>query len=135
MHTDHATLNSAIGWALGGGGLVALGGGVKWFWTKITTSRASREAKLDAREAEYVSKIEGRLKAVELLVDQQTKIIESQGKELERHRLAIALLVNDVAHHRPGATVLEQAKAILGAAFPLMMPTPAGINDLAAQIE
>ena len=135
IHTGDATINSTVGWALSGGGLVVIGGALKWLWDKITTLRATREARLEAREREYVAKIEARLKAVELLVGEQAKTIYDQGRELERHRLAIALLVNDVGTHRPTATVLDQVRAILGDAFPLVVPNPAEIADLAAQIE
>jgi len=132
--SDHPD-NTLIAWLLGGGGLVAAGSGLKWLWDKVIRHRAEREAKIDAREDEYVTKMEARLAKVEQTMGQQATQIHEQSVELERHRLALALLVNDVAAHRPSALVLHQVRAILGQAFPLPFPTPNDVSDLASRIE
>lgn len=106
-----------IAWLLGGGGLVALGGGVKWLWDKISNARATRERKIEAREDGYVKKIEARLAQVE-------SMLTAQAREIERHRLSIALLVAEVARTHPTAPVLAQVERILGDAFPLHIGIP-----------
>lgn len=128
MPSDQTMITTAIGWALGGGGLVALGGGIKWLFDTIVNRRATREEKIEERESGYVKKLEERLAVVEHTVAQQ-------AAELERHRIALALMVADVARHRPNATVLRQVQEILGTAFPLVVPTPPDMTDLAARIE
>ena len=98
------------------GGLIALGtmigGGVRWLWVRIAESRETRDAKVSEREEGYVRKLEARLEAVE-------EQVRSQGQELERHKLALALLVGEVTRNNPGAAVLAQVGKILGDAFPL----------------
>lgn len=102
-------------WLLGGGGLIALGSGLKWLWDKVAEARASRERKIEKREAAYVTKLEERLSKIE--------------KQLDENSLAIALLVADIARREPGAAVLRQVQKILGASFPLQVGMPDSIHD------
>ena len=124
-----------LGWLFGGGGLVAIGAGLKWLWDKVINHRASREAKIEAREHEYVKKLEERLDDLEALVGKQGKALTEQGEELGRHRVAIMLLVNNTRAKNPKDPVLQQVRDILGKAFPVQMPVPDDITDLAARIE
>lgn len=116
--------NSVASWMLGGGGLIAFGSGLKWAWDKISNWRASREAKLEAREDEYVKKLEERLVAVE-------KLAEHHSGELERHRLALGILIAKECRTDPNSTELMQVRAILGASFPVHL-TP---TDMQASLD
>lgn len=104
------------------GGVVAIGAGLKWTWDKLTTLRATREAKLSAREEEYVAKMEARLAAAE-------KRLDDQEAELERHRIALAILVAKEARTNPGSAELLQVQSILGTAFPLHLSIPADMTE------
>lgn len=134
-HPNPSMLETAIGWALGGGGLVALGGGIKWLWDKIANARASREARIEERETDYVTKIEARLSMLEKKIEHQDVKIEHQERELANHRSAIALLVAEVARTNPSAAVLHQVGQLLGSSFPFSIQMPPDITDLAQQIE
>lgn len=104
-----------------GGGILSAGWGLKWAWDKISNWRVSREAKLEAREESYVAKLEARLSAVET-------ILATQGEELERHRLALGILIAKEARIDPHSTELMQVRAILGASFPLHL-TPTDMTE------
>ena len=124
-----------VEWALGGGGLIALGGGLRWAWDSLFKHSAERELKIEKREDHYVAQLEERLDALETTMRDQSRVITEQGKELERHRVAISLLIHDVDFHRPGATVLKQVQDILGSAFPISLSTPKDMTDLTARME
>lgn len=116
-------------WLAGGGGLVVIGGGVKWLWDamwgrsdKRTLALDAREAKLDAEEAAAVHDLKERLTSIE-------GTVAAQGKELEAHRIALHILVAKVARDEPTAPELQQVADILGSAFPLHLHVPADMND------
>ena len=112
---------------LWGGGLISIGAGGRWLIEKWTKWRASREARLEAREDEYVKKLEARLAAVE-------GVVTAQGKELESHRVAIAILIAKVAREDPSAPELMQVRDILGSAFPIHVHLPADMREQLASI-
>lgn len=109
-------------WLLGGGGLLVLGGGIKWLWDRIFGRLDKRQADLDAKEAAIVRKMEERLKALE-------QRVEEQGVELEAHRISIHILVAKVRRDDPDAPELMQVGEILGAAFPLHLRVPTDMID------
>lgn len=121
-------------WLFAGGGMLALGGGVKWLWDalwgradKRDKALDAREAKLDLEEAAAVQDLKLRLTAIEGQV-------AAQGKELEARRIAIHVLVAKVARDDPTAPELKQVADILGSAFPLHLHVPTDMSDTLGRI-
>lgn len=119
------------GWDIGGivGGIVAVlgavGAAIKWLWDRSTESRATREARIDAKEDEYVARLEKRLGVLEARVTHQ-------DEELRKHAMALGILIAKVGRDDPDAPELATVARILGESFPLMTATP---SDMIAAIE
>lgn len=117
----------AVSWLFGGGGLVAIGYGLRWLWEKITGLRETREAKLAKREAELEKRVNDRLGHLE------TEIAGLKDEQ-EKSRVVIGILVAKVARDDPEAPELKQVERILGAAFPIAFGLPAEMREQLAQI-
>lgn len=117
-------------WALGGGGLIAIGGGVKWLWDALwgradrrSAALDAREAKLDAEEAAAVQDLKERLTSIE-------GTVAAQGKELEAHKIALHILLVKVTRDDPTAPELKMVADLLGSAFPLHLHVPQDMGDM-----
>ncbi|MDX3908432.1 MAG: hypothetical protein QHC67_01240 [Sphingobium sp.] len=123
---------STLQWLLGGGGLVAIGGGVSWLWTQLTGWNSSRKAELDAREAKLNEEEAAAVKDLKERLGKVEDTVMAQGKALEAHRIAIHVLVAKVARDDPRAPELKQVADILGSAFPIHLQVP---DDMTATLQ
>jgi hypothetical protein len=124
-----------LGWLLGGGGLLAIGSGLKWLWDKATGLKNSRETKLEKREAEYVAKLEERL-------DELEQRIEDQGKEIKRssERATLAgrfciMALDELESVKPGSIVVTHGRQMLRREFPELFSIEALPASIRAQLE
>lgn len=122
MMADEPTI-SLTKWLASGGA----GGGLVWLWTQFKQYRKSRAARLEEREEKYVAKLEARLDALE-------KTVDHQGEELEKHRIALGILIAKEERIDPGSAELRMVRAILGTAYPVMPSTPQDMRDMLDKI-
>lgn len=108
-----------------------------------------RERTLAAREAEYDAKLERRLsdlesgleacKAREEKAEQHAKSMNAQLKRVlavqDRQRRVITLFGDEMHKLSPGNPVIETARAILNAAFPIDPDLPAEWDELWGQLD
>lgn len=115
------TPNNMVDWFLAAP-LVAVGAGIwagiKWVWDRVMKARATREEKIEAREHDYVAKIEARIEELEVN-DRQ------RAKENVALRLAFEIVAAEVRRTDPDNPGLKRAEALLTAAFGVPMETPA----------
>lgn len=115
------TPNNMIDWFLAAP-LVAVGAGIwagfKWLWDRILKARATREEKIEAREHEYVQRLEADIK--ELKANDRQR-----AKENVALRLSFEIVAAEVRRTDPDNPGLKRAEALLTAAFGVPMETPA----------
>lgn len=105
----------------------AIGAGFKWVWDRVINGRATREAKIEAREHTYVKKLEDRIEKLELANQQGSK-------ERVALRLAFEVVAAEVRRTNPDSSELKRAEAILTVAFGIPMETPADMITALAKM-
>lgn len=124
------TPNSMFDWFLAAP-IAAVGAGLwaafKWLWDRVMKMRASREARIEAREHEYVKKLEARITELE-------RNDHQRAKENVALRLAFEVVAAEVRRTNPDSSELKRAEAILTAAFGMPMDTPADMISALAKM-
>ena len=93
-------------WLFAGGGLLALGAGMKWLWDAIFSRLDKREAELERKEEEHVTALKERVSALEALVT-------NQGEELRRLSLGLGILIAKEQRNEPESVELQQVMNII----------------------
>ena len=122
--------SSMIEWFLAApllGIAAAFGASFKWVWDRVVKARATREAKIEAREQGYVQKLEARIAELE-------KNDHQRAKENVALRLAFEVVAAEVRRTNPESIELKRAEAILTAAFGVPMDTPADMVAALAKL-
>jgi hypothetical protein len=100
-------------WLFVGGGVLAIGGGIKWLWDAFFSRLDKREKDIETREHELEQKEAKRVQVLSERVATLEKIVESQGEELRRVHLALGILVAKEARREPGSEELKQVTQVL----------------------
>jgi hypothetical protein len=91
--------------------LASIGGGVKFLFGRAER----REKALDAKEGDFVKRLEGRVAALEI--------------ENRKIWLVIGYVVPALHAHDPASPALKAAAQILGDAYPVDLSTPQDMTD------
>lgn len=98
--------NDVINWLFAGGGLIAIGAGIKWLWDSIFAQIDKREAAIEEKEEAHVSALKERVTALEALVGNQTE-------ELRRLTLALSIFIAKEQKNEPDSVELKQVMNIM----------------------
>ena len=99
-------MNATFEWLLGGGGLLALGAGIKWLYDKFFERLDKREAAIEEKEEAHVSALKERVTVLEALVS-------NQGEELRRLTLALGILIAKEQKNEPDSIELKQVTSVI----------------------
>lgn len=102
-----------IQWLFGAGGLLAIGGGVRWLWASFFARLDKREKSLEAREHELEIKEAERVRVLSERVTVLEGALEKQGEELRRVHLALGVLIAKEMRLAPDSEELKQVTRIL----------------------
>lgn len=115
-------------WATTGGGILAVGAGLKWLWGQITARMDKRTAELDRREEELEEREEQRVRELSERVEGLESTVARQGEELHRLYAALNILVAKEERTDPGSVELRRVREILingvAAVFPVPLAPP-----------
>lgn len=98
--------SDATNWLFAGGGLLAIGAGLKWLWDAIFSRLDKREAEIERKEEEHVTALKDRVSALEALV-------ANQGEELRRLSLGLDILIAKERRNEPESIELQQVMNII----------------------
>lgn len=98
--------SDATNWLFAGGGLLAIGAGLKWLWDAIFSRLDKREAEIERKEEEHVTSLKERVSALEALV-------ANQGEELRRLSLGLDILIAKERRNEPESIELQQVMNII----------------------
>ncbi len=98
--------SDATNWLFAGGGLLAIGAGLKWLWDAIFSRLDKREAEVERREEEHVTALKERVSVLEELVTRQ-------GEELRRLSLGLDILIAKERRNEPESIELQQVMNII----------------------
>ena len=98
--------NDAINWLFAGGGLIAIGAGIKWLYDKFFERLDKREAAIEQKEEAHVSALKERVTVLEALVS-------NQGEELRRLTLGLGILIAKEQKNEPDSIELKQVMNII----------------------
>ena len=105
----------------------ALGASIKWIWDRVMKARATREAKIEAREHEYVKKLEARIEELE-------KNDHQRARENRALWVAFEIVASEVRRDDPDNPELKRAELILTKAFGVSVDKPADIISTLAKM-
>ena len=100
-------------WLFVGGGVLAIGGGIRWLWDAFFSRLDKREKAIEARENELEAKEAERVKALTERVTILEGALEKQGEELRRVHLALGVLIAKEMRLDPDSEELKQVTRIL----------------------
>ncbi len=98
--------SDATNWLFAGGGLLAIGAGLKWLWDAIFSRLDKREAEIERKEEEHVTALKERVSVLEALVT-------NQGEELRRLSLGLGILIAKERRNEPESIELQQVMNII----------------------
>lgn len=98
--------DATTNWLFAGGGLLAIGAGLKWLWDAIFSRLDKREAEIERKEEEHVTSLKERVTALEALVT-------NQGEELRRLSLGLDILIAKERRNEPESIELQQVMNII----------------------
>ncbi len=104
--------DATTNWLFAGGGLLAIGAGLKWLWDAIFSRLDKREAEVERKEEEHVTALKERVSALEALV-------ANQGEELRRLSLGLDILIAKEQRNEPESVELQQVMNIIATGDPL----------------
>jgi len=104
--------SDATNWLFAGGGLLAIGAGLKWLWDAIFSRLDKREAEIERKEEEHVTALKERVSVLEALVT-------NQGEELRRLSLGLDILIAKERRNEPESIELQQVMNIIATGDPL----------------
>ena len=104
--------DQASDWLFAGGGLLALGAGMKWLWDAIFSRLDKREAEIERKEEAHVTALKERVSVLEGLVTRQ-------GEELRRLSLGLDILIAKEQRNEPESVELQQVMNIIATGDPL----------------
>lgn len=98
--------SATLDWLFAGGGLIAIGAGMKWLWDAIFSRLDKREAEIEHKEEEHVTALKERVTVLEALV-------EKQGEDIRRLTLALGVLTAKEQRQEPDSIELKQVATIM----------------------
>jgi hypothetical protein len=120
---------SSLSLIIGSGLLVTIGGAAQWLWGEFVKHRATRESKIEAREGDYVAKIEARMKDLETrFEDVQHQVVIAERRATVAGQLCL-LAIEELERTNPTSVVISHARAVLRREFPEMFELPADMAD------
>lgn len=98
--------NATLDWLFAGGGLIVLGGGIKWAYDALFARLDKREAAIEEKEEAHVTALKERVSVLEALVTRQ-------GEDIRRLTLALGVLTAKEQRQEPDSIELKQVSSIM----------------------